>query len=57
MTNTSVTLQETGIADAIDGGGTYDSARTKMLALDYATQRRSSSPRWRRRASGSPSTA
>ena len=38
MTNTSVTLQETGIADAIDGGGTYDSARTKMLALDYATQ-------------------
>ena len=38
MTNTSVTLQETGIADAIDGGGPYDSARTKMMALDYATQ-------------------
>jgi acyl-CoA hydrolase len=38
MTNTSVTLQKTGIADAIDGGGPYDSARTKMLALDFATQ-------------------
>jgi acyl-CoA hydrolase len=39
MTNTSVTLQETGIADAIDGdGGRYDSARKRMLALDYATQ-------------------
>jgi acyl-CoA hydrolase len=39
MTNTSVTLQETGIADAIDGdGGQYDSARKRMLALDYATQ-------------------
>ncbi|HTE64180.1 MAG TPA: hypothetical protein VK631_27735, partial [Solirubrobacteraceae bacterium] len=38
MTNTSVTLQDTGIADAIDGGGTYESARNKMLALDYATQ-------------------
>lgn len=38
MTNTSVTLQETGIADAIDGGGPYESARTKMFALDFATQ-------------------
>ncbi len=38
MTNTSVTLQETGIANAIDDGGAYDSARNKMLALDYATQ-------------------
>ena len=38
MTNTSVTLQETGIADAIDNGGPYDSARRKMLALDYGTQ-------------------
>jgi acyl-CoA hydrolase len=38
MTNTSVTLQETGIADAIDGGGPYESARNKMMALDYATQ-------------------
>jgi acyl-CoA hydrolase len=38
MTNTSVTLQETGIADAIDGGGAYDSARNKMNELDYATQ-------------------
>jgi hypothetical protein len=40
MTNTSVTLEETGIAEAINGGGPYDSARNKMLALDYATQLR-----------------
>jgi hypothetical protein len=38
MTNTSVTLQETGIADTIDGGGPYDSARNRMMALDFATQ-------------------
>jgi YkgG family uncharacterized protein len=33
MTNTSVTLQETGIADAINDGGNYDSARNRMFAL------------------------
>jgi hypothetical protein len=38
MTNTSVTLQETGIDDAINKGDSYDSARNKMLALDFATQ-------------------
>jgi acyl-CoA hydrolase len=38
MTNTSVTLQEAGIADAINDGGPYESARSKMLALDFATQ-------------------
>jgi acyl-CoA hydrolase len=38
MTNTSVTLTETGIADAINDGGPYDSARNRMLALDFATQ-------------------
>jgi hypothetical protein len=38
MTNQSVTLQETGIAQAIDNGGPYDSARTKVLALDPATE-------------------
>ncbi len=38
MTNTSVTLAETGIADAINDGGAYDSARNKMFALDFATQ-------------------
>ncbi len=38
MTNTSVTLNETGIADAIDNGGPYESARNKMMALDFATQ-------------------
>ena len=39
MTNTWVTLAETGIADAInDGGGRWESARNKMFALDFATQ-------------------
>jgi hypothetical protein len=38
MAHTSVTLAETGIADAINDGGRYDSARTAMLALDFATQ-------------------
>jgi acyl-CoA hydrolase len=38
MTNTSVTLAETGIADAINNGGAYDSARNRMFALDFATQ-------------------
>jgi len=38
MTNTSVTLEETGIAGAINEGGPYDSARNRMMALDYATQ-------------------
>jgi hypothetical protein len=38
MTNTSVTLQDSGIADAINDSGDYDSARKKMLGLDFATQ-------------------
>jgi len=39
MTNTSVTLAETGIADAINNGdGRWESARNKMFALDFATQ-------------------
>ena len=38
MTNTSVTLQETGIEAAINDGGPYESVRNKMLALDFATQ-------------------
>jgi acyl-CoA hydrolase len=38
MTNTSVTLDETGIAAAINEDGPYESARNKMFALDYATQ-------------------
>ena len=39
MTNTSVTLAETGIADAInDGGGRWESARNALFALDFATQ-------------------
>jgi len=37
MTNTSVTLQDAGIADAINDGGQYDSARVKMAELDFAT--------------------
>ena len=38
MTNTSVTLEQTGIAAAINDGGAYESVRNKMLALDFATQ-------------------
>src|SRR5947208_2681370 len=38
MTNTSVTLTETGIADAINDGGPYTSSRNEMFALDFATQ-------------------
>jgi L-lactate utilization protein LutC len=38
MTNPSVTLDETGIAPAVDNGGPFDSARTKVLALDRTTQ-------------------
>jgi hypothetical protein len=38
MTNTSVTLEQTGIAAAINEGATYDSMRNKMMALDFATQ-------------------
>ncbi len=38
MTNTSVTLQETGIEAAINSGGPYESIRNKMLALDFETQ-------------------
>ena len=38
MTNTSVTLQETGIEKAINDGGPYESIRNKMMALDFATQ-------------------
>jgi acyl-CoA hydrolase len=38
MTNTSMTLAETGIADAINDGGPYESARNAMFALDFATQ-------------------
>jgi hypothetical protein len=38
MTNTSVTLSETGIANAINDGGPYESVRNKMLELDYETQ-------------------
>ena len=38
MTNTSVTLQETGIADAVNDGGPYESARNAMFALDFQTQ-------------------
>lgn len=38
MTNTSMTLKETGIEDAVNTDGPYESARNKMLALDYQTQ-------------------
>ena len=38
MTNPSVTLEETGIAAAINDRDGFDSARNRMLKLDYTTQ-------------------
>jgi acyl-CoA hydrolase len=38
MTNTSVTLADSGIADVINNGGPYESARNRMFALDFETQ-------------------
>jgi hypothetical protein len=39
MTNTSVTLEATGIADAINSGdGLFESIRNKLLALEYSTR-------------------
>jgi hypothetical protein len=38
MTNTSMTLTEAGIDDAINGDGPYESARNDMLKLDFQTQ-------------------
>jgi acyl-CoA hydrolase len=38
MTNTSVTLDQAGIPDAINDSGRYDSARAKMATLDFAIQ-------------------
>ena len=38
MTNTSMTLTQAGIDDAINDGGPYDSARNKLAKLDFATQ-------------------
>ncbi len=40
MTFPSVTLEEAGITDAIDGSGTYDSVRAKVTGLDRVTQMR-----------------
>src|SRR5260370_15011928 len=37
MTNTSVTLQNTRIADAVHNGSPYDSAGNRRFALDFAT--------------------
>jgi LUD domain len=38
MTNTSVTLDETGIAEAVNDAGPWESVRNKLLALDFETQ-------------------
>jgi len=38
MTNTSVTLEESGIAEAINASGDYDAVRNRMMQLDFATQ-------------------
>ena len=39
MTNTSVTLDETGIAAEINDGGPYESLRKAMFVLDFETQK------------------
>jgi len=39
MTNASVTLVDSGIDEVINSSGNYDSVRTRMMALDFATQR------------------
>jgi LUD domain len=38
MTATSVTLEMTGIAKAINDGGPYESVRNKLMGLDFETQ-------------------
>ena len=38
MTNPSVTLDDIGIAAAINDGDRFDSARNRMLKLDFTTQ-------------------
>jgi hypothetical protein len=38
LTNTSVTLEETGITKAINNGRAFESVRNKMMALDFETQ-------------------
>ncbi|MGD0749609.1 MAG: LUD domain-containing protein [Acidimicrobiales bacterium] len=40
MTNTSVTLEETGIASAVNEGGLFDSVRTRLGELDFDSQAR-----------------
>src|SRR5690242_9981680 len=39
MTNASVTLLESGIDEAINSSGNYDSVRNRMVQHDCATQR------------------
>jgi hypothetical protein len=38
LTSASVTLDETGIAEAVDGGGPWESVRNRLLALDRETE-------------------
>jgi hypothetical protein len=58
ITNPSVTLEETRIADAINDGGAYESARDKISTLDRATNcarsKRSSSWPTSRSAASTP---
>jgi LUD domain len=51
MTMSSRTLEETGIADAINGSGKYDSVKNKLNAMDRAKhnremQRMGAAPEW-----------
>lgn len=38
LTNTSVTLDETGIAEAINDSGEYDSVKKRLMSMNGATQ-------------------
>ena len=57
MTNTSVTLDETGIANAINGGGPYQSARNEMFALANLREQSATQAQQMKAISGQPDYA
>ena len=57
MTNTSVTLDETGIANAINGSGPYQSARNEMFALANLREQSATQAQQMKVISGQPDYA
>jgi hypothetical protein len=57
MTNTSVTLTEAGLDDAINNGGPYDSARNKMFALASLGEQSATQAQEMKAISGQPDYA